>query len=138
MGRALKALRESRELTQQEAADRAGVTRTAWQNYESGRAVILRSDLQRRLARSLGADEEELALHAESFRNIGRRSTAASLSAHDRAQSFDGLPRGQAVFPLAEGEVVITFPQDLSREGFAEMAQYLSIFLKGRGAKLDN
>ena len=134
MGRAIKALREARSLTQQDAAEALGVTRTAWQNYENGRAVILRTDVQRRLLKALGSDEDELAAHVASIQSLGRR-TGQVVAMPER---FDIQPRGQAVFPLSEGDVVVTFPPDLSNEGFAELAEYLNLFLKARGAKLAN
>ena len=36
----------------------------------------------------------------------------------------------QAIFPVSEGDVTITFPAELSAEGFEELGQYLDIFLK--------
>lgn len=36
----------------------------------------------------------------------------------------------QAIFPVSEGDVTITFPADLSAEGLEELGQYLDIFLK--------
>lgn len=41
-------------------------------------------------------------------------------------------PKGsrQAVFPLSDGDVTMTFPADLSADGFDELGQYLDIFLK--------
>lgn len=36
----------------------------------------------------------------------------------------------QAIFPLSEGDVTLTFPADLSASGVEELGQYLNIFLK--------
>lgn len=36
----------------------------------------------------------------------------------------------QAVFPLVEGPVYLNFPNDLTSDGYAELAEYLEIFLK--------
>ena len=36
----------------------------------------------------------------------------------------------QAIFALAEGDVVINFPEDLSPESVADLADYLEIFMK--------
>ncbi len=75
LARALKLLRESADLTQQAAADRAGITRQAWQNYETGaRQSILRSDKQDELARALGFSRETLLLQKS-------RGTAAAAGA---------------------------------------------------------
>ncbi|MFZ4605179.1 MAG: helix-turn-helix domain-containing protein [Caulobacter sp.] len=63
LAKALKMLREQSGLSQQAAADQAGITRQAWQNYETGaRQSILRSDKQDELARALGFSRETLLL----------------------------------------------------------------------------
>jgi hypothetical protein len=36
----------------------------------------------------------------------------------------------QAAFPLAEGTVYLTFPENLTSDGYAELSEYLGIFLK--------
>lgn len=36
----------------------------------------------------------------------------------------------QAVFPLVEGNVYLSFPQDLTADGYSELNEYLQIFLK--------
>lgn len=43
-------------------------------------------------------------------------------------QSTGGLQ--QAVFPLAEGAVYLNFPAELTSDGYAELAEYLEIFLR--------
>lgn len=64
MAKALRLLREEAGLKQAEAADRAGVTRQAWQNYEAGaRQAIMRSDKQHELATALGSTRETLLLY---------------------------------------------------------------------------
>jgi hypothetical protein len=37
----------------------------------------------------------------------------------------------QAVFPLADGDVTLTFPSNLSSEGCQELRGYVEMFLKG-------
>lgn len=64
LAKALRLLREEIGLTQADAADAAGMTRQAWNNYENGsRQAILRSDKQHELARALGASRETLLLY---------------------------------------------------------------------------
>lgn len=134
LGRALRALRDHQGLTQQEAADRYGVSRNSWIAYENGeRQLILRSDIQTRLAVALNCEREELMLQLAALTPIRQRPGVAGLG-EVANRPFDlGPDRQQAVFPLAEGEVVMTFPADLSPAGVAELAQYLALFLKARG-----
>jgi len=61
VGAAIRALRERAGITQGAAANAIGLTRQAWQNYESGaRHSILRSDLQDDLARALAIKREDI------------------------------------------------------------------------------
>lgn len=48
------------------------------------------------------------------------------------APQTDTPPAGarRAVFPLSEGDVMLTFPSDLSADGYDELGDYLEIFLK--------
>jgi hypothetical protein len=48
------------------------------------------------------------------------------------AQMMNLPPEGwtQAVFPLAEGPVYLNFPQNLTADGYAELKEYLEIFLR--------
>lgn len=54
MGRAIQVARERAGLSQEDLADRMGVARQTVTRYESGRPVVLRSDLQRQIAEALG------------------------------------------------------------------------------------
>lgn len=36
----------------------------------------------------------------------------------------------QSIFPLDEGDVTLTFPANLSSYGYAELKEYLDIFLR--------
>lgn len=61
IGAAVKALRERAGMTQDQAGEALGVTRQAWQQYETaGKPVLLRSDMQDRLAKALGVTREDL------------------------------------------------------------------------------
>lgn len=60
------------------------------------------------------------------------RATAAGVGPLS-ANQMDHLPGAgmtQAVFPLAEGNVFLTFPAQLTSDGYAELAEYLQIFLR--------
>lgn len=130
LGHALRVLRTRQKLTQQQAADAMGVTRGAWQNYETGRAIILRTDIQTRLARALGTDRQELLLQLAAQTPSGQRPQVSGLS--DRDSPFEGPDRQKAVFPLPEGEIVLSFPTNLSPESFGEFSEFLALFLKSR------
>ncbi len=129
VGRALKRMREQSGMTQEEAAEKVGITRTAYQNYENGREAVLDGDLQQRLADALGGDRLEL-LEAENPHLLAHRSSEV----HEAATPFEGPTRrtGRAVFPLDEGDVVISFPPELSPEGRERLADYLTVWLKRR------
>lgn len=45
-------------------------------------------------------------------------------------QHLPGPGMQQAVFPLAEGPVYLNFPSELTSDGYAELAEYLEIFLR--------
>ena len=48
VGEALRILRDRLDITQEQAAEAMGVSRTAWQNYEAGRAIVLRTRSEER------------------------------------------------------------------------------------------
>lgn len=128
-GLALKLLRERKGLTQDQAAANRRVTRTAWQNYESGRAVVLRMDMQHGLAEALGGTRAEL---LDCLREVQRRSGTSQPQAgmEEMGVVFSGPGRQQAIFPLAEGDVIISYPANLSAQGFKELQDYLTLFLR--------
>lgn len=128
IGAALKLLRERRGITQERASQAAGVTRTAWQNYENGRPVVLRTDLQGKLARALGATREQLLACQLEMQHGQIGGHAAGLE--EPAQIFAGPGRQQAIFPTAQGDVIVTYPSHLTREGYQELANYFALFLK--------
>jgi transcriptional regulator with XRE-family HTH domain len=78
-GEALRRVRVRADLTQEKAAERMGVTRQAWQNYEKGdRQAVLRSDLQERLAEALGVSRADLLQIAEHERSSAPPPSRAS------------------------------------------------------------
>lgn len=60
MGRAIAMARERAGLSQEDLAERMAVSRQTISRYESGRAAVLRSDLQRRVADALGISLDDL------------------------------------------------------------------------------
>jgi phage repressor protein C with HTH and peptisase S24 domain len=65
VGRALARLRRRASLTQAAAAERMSMTPQAWQRYERGeRQLLLRSDMQARVARAVNATRDELLTEA--------------------------------------------------------------------------
>jgi transcriptional regulator with XRE-family HTH domain len=132
VGRALKALRERAGLTQDQAAENLRVTRTAWQNYEAGRAIVLRTDHQARLAEALGCRREDL-LHM--LRQLQR--SEGGLSGYGLEETgvvYSGPGRHQAIFPLEEGDVIISYPAALSPASRAQLREYLALFARGPAA----
>jgi transcriptional regulator with XRE-family HTH domain len=131
LGRALKTLRERRGMTQDQAAEGMHVTRTAWQNYESGRAIVLRTDMQARLAGALGARREDLMAILRDNQRMGGSHSAVGLE--EPGAIYSGPGRQQAIFPTSEGDVIVSYPATLSTKGYAELGEYLALFLKRGG-----
>lgn len=128
VGDALRALRERRGFTQERAAEALRVSRTAWQNYESGRPVVLRTDMQLRLAQALGAKREDLlAILRE---QQGATASHSAFGVEETGMLFSGPGRQQAIFPLSEGDVIVSYPAGLTPDGFQELNDYLELFLK--------
>lgn len=134
VGEALRILRERRDFTQEAAAEAMRVSRTAWQNYESGRAIVLRTDMQMRLAGAVGATREDLlAVLRELQRGSGGRHSALGGGMEETGAIFAGPGRAQAIFPTTEGDVIVSYPSALSPQGFRELGEYLALFLKRGG-----
>lgn len=128
VGEALKLLRDRRGFTQEQAAEAMRVSRTAWQNYENGRAVVLRTDMQVRLTAALGAKREDLLAVLRELQRGGGSHSAFGLE--EAGLLFSGPGRKQAIFPTSEGEVILSYPANISATGVAELSDYLAIFLK--------
>lgn len=111
---ALRALRERAGMTQEAAAEAMGVTRQAWQQYETaGKPVLLRTDMQERLAEALGLGRDDLL--RERDRQAGR-SPAGRFEFQEEATKFYGLPvlgkvrsgeSGPEIHDIAEPESVV-------------------------------
>jgi hypothetical protein len=91
-------------------------------------------------------DEDETPDSAESAQEAAPTPRTAPTTAQIRAATpgvgplsasdMDHLPgegMTRAAFPLFEGNVYLTFPSELSSEGYAELAEYLEIFLRRAG-----
>lgn len=128
VGEALKILRERRGVTQEKAAEAMTVSRTAWQNYENGRAVVLRTDMQVRLTAAVGAKREDLLGVLRELQGGGMSHSALGLE--EAGIVFSGPGRQQAIFPTSEGDVILSYPSALSPKGLSELSDYLAVFLK--------
>lgn len=94
MGAAIRNLRErsrpaGKRMSQDEAAAKLGMTRQAWQSYEAGdRQVVLRSDVQERIAEALDTTVEALLFEYDKI--IGTPARRPERTADDRdAPSFE-------------------------------------------------
>lgn len=133
MGRAIRAVRLRQNITQTDAAERASVSRTSWVSWEDGRPMVLRSDVQDRIAQVLGVDREELLLEQVRQREHASRNPRAT-GAGEREADWRGPDRETAVFPLKAGRVVIEFPAGMDADSWEELEEYLQLFLKRRRA----
>lgn len=111
LGEALRTLRERGGMTQEQAGEAMGVTRQAWQQYETaGKPVILRTDMQERLAAAIGLHRDDLI--RERDRLAGRPDEAAPQSTA-RIYEMPVLGRvragatGPQLYDLAEQDGVV-------------------------------
>lgn len=95
LGDALRRLREAQGLTQEAAADRYGVKRQAWQNYEAGaRQVLLRHDIQIGLAEAIGVTHQQLL--DERDKVLGRGNESAPRRTPERNRTMEVPVRARA------------------------------------------
>ncbi len=138
-GAILAKLRDERGLTQEQASTAARPEMTAqnWARYEGGQAPSITDPIvRRRFLEAIGASEEDFQRELSN----PTRANPASARVSRLSRAFEAMPessrarddRRQAVFPLSEGEVVISFPADLSPDGVEELKEYFNIFVKGR------
>lgn len=98
LAKALRQLREEAGLSQADAAAAAGVTRQAWQLYETAaRQSILRTDKQHELASALGVSRETLLLYKSRFAGGRAPTVAGGLSERSWAPELQLLPIRDAV-----------------------------------------
>src|SRR3989338_10451006 len=130
LGQALAMLRESiikddgSVLTQEEAGERVfpKFTRQAWHAHEAGKIKgILTPDVQRRLMTALGMTPEalrlardQIAAHGETYRAAAKVNSGLKERAGLAFANRDTL---QAVFPTADGAVLINYPAKLTAAG---------------------
>lgn len=103
LGRALKALRLRRNMTQPKAAEAMGVTTQAWQKYEAGQRRFTPRQLER-ITAALGADVEELAL--ERARILGEQPAPAATGFGERDRRTFEIPVWGRARPGPEGAEV--------------------------------
>lgn len=137
LAEAIRSLRNQRHMTQQDAADALGVTRAAWQNYETGRLIILRSDMQDRIATALGVSREDLLLEKTRLAPSGKRHARPVTGFSERETTYDA-DRVQAVFPTSQGHVILSYPADLNADGLEQLNEYLTIWMKTIAARSAN
>lgn len=130
VGEALRILRERRRVTQEAAAEAMEVSRTAWQNYEGGRPVVLRTDVQVRLAAAVGASREDLIGILRGLQRGNAGASHSALGVEEMGTVYAGPGRAQAIFPTSEGDVIVSYPAALSAAGYKELGEYLALFLR--------
>lgn len=135
IGDALRILRERKGVTQERAAEEMEVSRTAWQNYEAGRKVVLRTDMQMRLAGAVGASREDLLSVLKELQRGESRHSAIN-SVEEPQAIFAGPGRTQAIFPTRDGDVIVSYPAQLSPEGYRELAEFFGLFAKRGGVQV--
>lgn len=97
IAKALRLLRQEAGMTQADAAAAAGITRQAWQNYESGsRQVILQAPKQRELARALGTSREMLLAYTGPAGRLSVETPANSRTELLQIEGFIAMDRWMA------------------------------------------
>lgn len=133
MAATIRALREAMpgEPTPGQLARKVGWTSQTWRNYEGGdKGPILSLDVQMKIARALGVTHEQLLFEYQ--QRLGHAPPPPAHGLGDRAAVFrlSGDSARRAVFPLDEGEAVLTYPENLSQEARDQLADYLMLFTK--------
>lgn len=136
-GRALGRLREMKGHTQESAAEACTPTMSSqnFGRYEIGGAAGITDPLtRRRLLASIGATEEEFQTVLEEIGGQEPRSARlARMATAAGGVAEAGLPfsadRRQAVFPLSDGDLVVSYPRNLSPEAKREMKRFLELLL---------
>lgn len=145
-GLALAIVRDAHDHTQDtaSAAMTPEMTPQNWGRYETGMAAGITDPIVRRnLLTAIGADEGEFQATLANLtdqdlpaggkgRSQGGRMArmANAIAAGAGAVPAPSSEKRQAIFPLREGEVVITFPRHLTAEGRREMKRYLELLLE--------
>jgi transcriptional regulator with XRE-family HTH domain len=132
LGRALKLLRKAAGMTQAEAAEAYGCEPGSWRRYEAG-ARDLSFDQLKALAEAVGSTREELVRTRDDLASgrPARHGMAEAPRPFAAAELRTGsASRRQAVFNLEEGDVVVTYPSELSAASRRELADYLALLLR--------
>lgn len=136
IGRAVARLRERRGMTQEAAAAAAQpqMTFQYWGMHERGQVPgIYKTERQRQLVQALDLTLQDLAdeLSGEADGDPGQDRLARM------ARELNGGDIKRAVFPLQDGEVVITLPANLTPAGFKQLSDYMAIFLRSSAPEGD-
>lgn len=145
LARALKVMREEAGLTQEEAGQRAEprLSKQAWGLHENRRAKqLLTPGIQSRLAAALGGTREDLLLIKDRIASMGsayRPVPKAVRDLADRGREFEGaLAMRQAQFPTRDGDVILSYPRDLTPEGLNDLESYFTLFIATARGRVRN
>ncbi len=143
LGRALALLRDREGLTQAEAAERFAkvigkddFTPQAWGQYEAGKPKrMFYPEVQAQLAEVVGSTVEELLDERDRLREIAEISPVQErVGVREPVRLFESSSkasaRQQAIFPLPEGDIVLSYPAVLSEQSKRDLADYLKIFVR--------
>lgn len=138
----IRLLREGLKLSQPKAAEHhePDISAQYWSMTETGKVPgVVKPSTQRKLLAALSkAANLETPLTLNDLQAAMDR--VFSEGEAPRAQRLAAAlapPRAerQAVFPTSDGDVVFTYPADLSPEGFRELEAYFQVFVKASTAK---
>lgn len=142
MARAVKGLRERYNVTQRQVAD-AHVDEISFQYVgmnEQGKVPgIVKPATQRKLLDAISKAAnlsspltlDDLAAAADGGLADGGPGRALRAAASLRS----AMPERQAVFPTSEGDVVFSYPADMTQEGFRELEAYFAVFVSVNAPK---
>jgi hypothetical protein len=135
--RGIKAMRERHGLTQRQAAEAHArdISYQYWAMNESGKVPgIVKPATQRELLDAISKAaglENPLTLEDLAKAMDDHAPPASDQRSQRLASSLVGArPERQAVFPTSDGDVVFSFPADMTAEGFRELEAYFSVFVK--------
>lgn len=133
IGRAIAFLRERAGLTQEQAGERAGMTAQYFGMHELGKVKgLTHPEVQQKLLRAVDATPEDL---EAALNEISGDDTPAARIARMARELGSPAPAAgpavrQAVFPTADGDVVITLPAHFTPAGFKQLEEYFAVFIR--------
>lgn len=106
VGAALQAIRERAGVSQEQLAEKLSVSRQTISRYESGRAVVLRSDVQRSILDALGASMEDLTAEQNNVTHLSFPGRAPAARESNGAGVFKTVVAVQTLpEPREDGEI---------------------------------